>query len=510
MRTKYSFLNMMVGVGGQVVNMVLAFVSRLIFIQYLSASYLGVNGLFSNILGMLNLAELGIGSAMIFSMYRPAAVDDRENLGRLMNLYRLMYRGVAAVVLILGLILLPFLDLFVKKGTGVPHLQLIYLMYLANTVCSYLLSYKNSIFLANQRAYIRTTCEQIFHFIQIIAETLVLILTGNFFLYLAIQLFTQIAVNLIVAWKADREYPYLKDIKGFPDREQRRGIIRNIMAMTLHRLGGVMVKGTDNLLLSAFVGLGSVGIYSNYKLILVNIEGIMNRIYNAFAGSVGNLGATEETDKIYEVYRGLDFLMFLFYGYIAAALMVLFNPFIRLFFGKEYLFSAGIVFLMVADLYFTGMRQINLQFRTALGLFWHDRYKPVAEVVINLTVSLMLVQKYGVAGVFAGTLISGLTVCFWIEPLVLMRYGFQENWRKKLFDYFAEYGMRIVSMSVAGGAGYFICRQIQIINIMQFILAGILFTVAYYTVILLIYGRTQEFQLLWKQGKNFLSMRKNR
>ena len=282
MRTKYSLINIVAGVGGHLLNMVLSFISRMVFIRYLAAAYLGVNGLFSDILGMLNLAELGIGSAMIFSMYKPAAEDNREELGRLMNLYRMLYRIVAAFVLVVGLALLPFLDVLIKGDSGIENLRIIYLVYLGNSVCSYLLSYKNSILLAYQKAYVKTVIEQLLRTMQMILQIVVLALTGNFLLYLALQIGTLMMTNAVVAFKVDRDYPYLRDEKRLPDKEKRKDILKNIMAMGMHRFGSVIVSGTDNLIMSAFVGLTSVGIYSNYRLVLKSLNALICTVYTAF------------------------------------------------------------------------------------------------------------------------------------------------------------------------------------------------------------------------------------
>ena len=509
MRTKYSVINMMVGVGGHIFNMVLAFLSRLIFIRYLSAEYLGVNGLFSDILGMLNLAELGIGTAMIFSMYRPAAEEDHEMLARLMNLYRILYRIVAAFVLVVGLCLLPFLDVLIKGDSGIEHLRIIYLMYLCNSVCSYLLYYKNSILLAYQRAYVRTVVEQIMRFIQIIVQVAVLVLTRNFLLYLGVQIAAQILTNLIVSRKVDREFPYLKGEKRLPPKEQRDDIVKNIWAMSMHRFGTVFVNGTDNLIMSAFIGLSTVGICSNYKLITKNINDLLGKVYTAFTGSIGNLGATEDSAYIYKIYKQLDFFLFLMYGYFSAGMAVLFNSFMRLMFGEQYLFSQEVVWIIVAQFYISGMRQINLQFREAMGLFWYDRYKAVAEAIINLVVSIALVKNYGVAGIFLGTIISTLTTCFWVEPYVLMRYGIKDNWKRKLRDYFLEYGKRVLTVIVGSVIGILFTGG-QSSNFLFFILKGILFTGEYAVLILLLFGRTEEFQTLWKKGMAFIKRQRRK
>lgn len=496
MRKKYSIINMFVGVGGQAMNMLLLFLSRMVFIRYLSAAYLGVDGLFTEVLGMLNLAELGIGSAMIFSMYRPVALDNRDEIARLMNLYKVLYRCVGAFVLIAGLCLMPFLEEMLKDkgGADIDHLKLIYLLYLIQSASSYLLSYKNSILLAYQKAYVRLLWEQVFKLVQIVGQIIALVLTGNFILYLAIQLVSQFMINVAVSVKVDKDYPYLKGCRKFPSKAECRHIVKNIGAMSLHRLATVVVNSTDNMIMTAYIGLTTVGMYSNYKLVISGVNNLFGKVASAFTGSIGNLHATEDSDKVYEVYCVLDFAMFLLFGYVTGGLALLFNAFIRIWCGENYLFSTATVMMMVIQFYLTGMRQMNLQFRSAMGLFWEDRYKAIFEAAINLVVSLILVRRYGVAGVIGGTIVSTLATCFWMEPYVLMRYGIKTDWRRRLVKYFVDYGVRTVSVCAAYGAAYMLCRGFVDNGILGFVGGGLLYTVIFAAIALVLYGRTPEFK----------------
>ena len=504
MRKKYSMINMLAGVGGQTLNMLMLFISRMVFIRYLSTTYLGVDGLFTEVLGMLNLAELGIGSAMIFSMYRPVALEDHEQIARLMNLYKILYRCVAAFVMLAGLCLMPFLEGMLKDrgGAEIEHLQLIYLLYLVQSSSSYLLSYKNSILLAYQKAYIRLLWEQVFKLVQIIGQIIVLILTGNFILYLAIQMIAQFMINVAVSIGVDKDYPYLKKCRQFPSRAECRHIVKNIGAMSMHRLATVIVSSTDNMIMTAYIGLTTVGVYSNYRLVISGINNLLGKVASAFAGSIGNLCATEESDKVYEVYRVLDFGMFLLFGYVAGGLALLFNAFIRIWCGEGYLFPTTVVMMMVIQFYLAGMRQINLQFRSAMGLFWEDRYKAVFEAAINLIASLFLVRRYGVAGVIGGTIISTLTTCFWMEPYVLLRYGIQTDWLRRLVKYFADYGVRTASVCAAYGAAYMLCRGFADHGLFGFVGSGMLYTVIFAAVMLALYGRTPEFKYFVQMAAN--------
>lgn len=487
---------MVVNIGGQLFNQVLLFISRMVFIHYLSAAYLGVNGLFTDVLGILNLAELGIGTAMIYSLYEPAAKDDEHRLAQLMNLYKILYRVVAVIVLLVGLALMPFLGFFIKDSGGIENLRLIYLMYVANSACSYLLSYKNSIFLAYQKAYIRNLWVVVFDALRTIAQIIIIVLTQNFILYLLAQFVLQFIPNIIVSCKADKEYPYLKESKELPDKEEIGHIMRNVGAMSLHKLATVIVRNTDSLLMSSFVGLLSVGIYSNYKLVLSGINNLMDKFSNAFTGSLGNLGAIEDETRVYGIYQELDLLFFVIYAYWTAGLFALFNSFITICFGPDYCFSVATVAVLVMEFYISGQRKVNLMFREAKGLFWYDRYKPLFESVINLTTSLLLVQKFGVAGVLGGTVISSVCTCVWVEPYILMKYGIRENWQERLKDYFVKYIQRL---GIVVGLTAVTCGWVHFFpaeSVFSFLLDGVVYTAFYGGVMYALFHKSMEFQML--------------
>ena len=508
MRTRYTLINMVVNVGGQLMNQVLLFISRMVFIHYLSAAYLGVNGLFTDVLGILNLAELGVGTAMIYSLYEPAAKNDEHRLAQLMNLYRLLYRIVAVVVLLVGLALMPFLGFFIKDSSGIEHLRLIYLMYVANSVCSYLLSYKNSIYLAYQKAYVRNLWAQLCDAVKTLFQIVLIVLTGNFILYLAVQFVMQFIPNIIVSVKVDKEFPYLKECRELPDREERNGILKNIGAMSMHKLAIVIVRNTDSLLMSSFIGLTTVGLYSNYRLVINALNNLMTKVVTAFSGSVGNFAALENSDRLYQVYKEMDFLFFVLSGYLTGGLMMLFNPLIALLFGEEYCFPMATVVIIVTEFYITRMRQTNLLFREVMGLFWNDRYKAVAESIINLVASLVLVRQYGVTGIIWGTIISTLCTCAWVEPYIFLKYGVQDAWQKKLRDYFAEYLKRTLLTAAVSAAAVLWVQRFPVGNFGIFILDGLLYTAVFAGVIVLFYRGSAEYAALKQRGLELLKRNK--
>lgn len=508
MRTKRSIINLAVSLGSQGLNIILQFVGRFIFVRHFTEEYLGVNGLFTELLNIFSLAELGIGVSMMYGLYELIAKKQEEDIARLMNLYRRMYMLVGITVAVVGSALIPFLDYFIGD-TDIPHIRMIYIMYLANSVISYFFSYKQTLIRADQKEYIVSGVTQIVKCIQLVVQIAAIIVTDNFYLYLGIQIGGQILTNIVLSMIADRKYPYIRTRRyGFPEKETRQDLYRHIRAMAVHRFATVFVFNTDNLLISMFTGLATMGIYSNYKMIVNNLKVVANFIYNALTASVGDLTVTEKPEKILSVYHSLNFGLYLLLGWMSVCLLVLFNPFIELFFGEKYLLPFSTVVIIVADFFIFEMRQMTVCFHNAMGLFWYDRHKPIAEVVINLGLSLLLVREYGISGVLLGTIISSLATNFWVEPLVFFKYGIKTEWKKNLAEYFRRYlvftAFTVLSAVVCVWAGSLFEGK-TVIG-----LAGKAFAVCvlYSVLAFLVFGRTTEWKFFIGKAIELISHRR--
>ena len=505
MRTRNSFMNFLANEGSHFLNIILSFICRTVFIYTLSQEYLGVNGLLGNILTVLNLAELGVGSAIIFHIYKPVADEDEVAQRELMNLYKLLYRIIAFAIAVAGLCLVPFLPFLIKDQPDIEGLTFIYLLYLFNTVSSYFFSYKRAIIDAHQKQYVGTIINTIFTTIQFLTQILVLILTKNFIAYLAVQIVSNVLTNIVVAYQADRMYPFLKeDKKSLPDKEKRKSIAKNVRAMFIHKVGSVVVNDTDNLLMSAFVGIKSVGIYSNYQMIQYSIVVALNGVFGAFTASIGNLGAIKDREKLYNVYNTLHFLSFWLYSFCTVAFMVMYNPFIELWAGEKYLFPMPIVLIICICFYVSGMRVVTLTFRDAMGLYWYDRHKPFFEITINLIASLYLVNKIGIVGIFAGTLISTISTSWWIEPYVTFKHGFE----KPIGRFFRDYGIYTLTAIAVGTLTYMICDLFKMGGLIEVILKLITCICVYNGIVFLLYHRTNNFKELWSRVKSLIEGRK--
>ena len=440
MRIDNSIKNLKYNTIATIIYTIISFVTRTFFVKYLGKEYLGVNGLFSNILTILSLADLGISSVLIYSMYKPLAEKDEEKLKKLTNEYRKIYNVIALVVLVVGLSLTPFLNIFIKNENHIPNIQLIYILYLSNTVVSYLCIYKISIINADQKGYLVTLRQQLFNIIANIIMILSLVIWKNFIVYLIIQILFSIISNIYLSKYAEKLYPCIKDIKGHKlEDNDKKEIKKNTLALMCHKVGGVVVGGTDNVIISAVVGLKSVGMYSNYLMITRAINKFATQFFNSIVSSVGNLNVEKDKNYLYDIFKKIHFLNAWIYIFSTVCLINLFNPFIKLWLGIDYVFSFEIVLVIALNFYVDGMRQTVLSFKDAMGIFWSDRFKPIIEAVVNLVVSLILAYKFGIIGVLLGTTISFLFVAVWIESLVLYRDGFNKKWIEYVKIYIKEF-----------------------------------------------------------------------
>ena len=460
MRTHYSILNITIAWIGQISVLLFQILNRFIFVRTLSAEYLGVSGLFSNILSMLALAELGVGSAMTFSLYVPLVQHDVEKIKSLMHLYRNAYRVIGCIVLGLGLLMLPVYPFFISSQPDISHLDLIYVFYVLNSSVSYFYSYKRSLIVSDQKKYIDSIVFYCRQAVMNVLQIAILFLTHNFILYLVCQFVCQFIENIVISSIADRMYPYLKEKNVEPlESDDLKMIRRNVSALVTHKIGGMVVNGTSSILISKFISLAVAGIYSNYLLITNALNSIVGQAFTAITGSVGNLEASENPDKILSVFHKIYFFNFYLIAFCAICLVCLFQPFISLWVGESYLLDNLTVIVFVINFYINGMRKAVLTFRDASASYYYDRYKPIVESIINLVLSIIFINLWGLVGLLLATTVSTLSTCSWVEPFVLYRHVFFEKFRdfiKRFFTYAAIIvadtiiGFKLFTLTTAG------------------------------------------------------------
>lgn len=504
-RTEYSAINTTVAVISRMVAILMGFATRVVFTHTLSESYVGINGLFTDILNVLSLTELGVGTAITYALYRPIAEKDTRRQQILMRMYRTFYRVTAICVAGIGLALIPFMDVLMKNRPEVDHLILIYLLYLANSVLSYLLVYKKTLIEAYQMNYLVLLYQTAFLVIQDVCQIVVLVTTRNFILFLVIYIVCTLMNNFLISRKADRLFPYLKEpcTQKLP-QEERQDIFRNIKAMLMHKLGNVVVNNTDNLIISSFVGVIAVGIYSNYFLLIGSVRQVLDQVFQGITASVGNLGATEKSDRIRDVFELSFFIGQWLYGFAAICLYELLNPFVEISFGSNYVFTRDIVLILCINFFINGTRKAVLTFRDSMGLFWFDRYKALVEAALNLIISIVLVKMYGTLGVFLGTLASTLLTSVWVEPYVLYRHRLQRSPAK----FYLQYAVYVAIMAIVWALTDRICG-LMAGNIWWVLFVRLLICVIVpNTLLLLIYFRKKEFIRLRKRAAKMLEKRR--
>ena len=500
-RTYNSLRNTKYALIGQILGLLVSFFARIIFIRILGKEYLGINGLFTNILTMLSLVELGIGPAIVFSLYKPLAENDTKKIKALMQLYKKSYIIIGIIIAILGILITPFLDYLIKDKPDVSNLNLIFLMFVANTSISYFFAYKRNLIIADQHRYIATIYRYGFFVVLNVFQIIFLYLTKNYFVFLFIQIANTFLENVAVSKHADKMYPYLKEKSQEKlDSETVDQIKKNTAAMVLHKIGTIVVSSTDNIIISAKVGITWVGLYSNYYLIINALNTIITQFFTAITASIGNLGVTESKEKSEYIFECINFIGFWIYGFCTIALYQLFNPFIEIWLGKDLLMSMDVIAILAFNFFITGMRKSVLTFRDAFGLFWYDRYKPIFESVINLVVSLILAKPLGITGVFIGTAVSTLTTCLWVEPYVLYKYGFDTC----SISYFLRYIYYTFIMIIAAIPTNLLCNLLPGSGLTAFILKLFICLIIPNIIFLLVFYKTKEYKYLFSMVKNYI------
>lgn len=437
MRTRNSVINAIAATTAQVVNIFVTFTARRIFLMMLGETLLGINSLFTQILSMMSLVELGIGPAIVYSLYKPLADDNREQIGAIMRLYKKIYTVLGFVILGIGLGLTPFIKNFISGDiSNVSHIYLIFILFVLNSSFSYFNSYKQNLIIADQKKYITILYHYGLYLVMNGLQIAVLLMTKNFILYLVLQIIFTLLENVMLSLKTKKMYPYLKEYKDAKvDQAILSNMKHNVKALIFHKVGGVCVSSTDTLIISKFIGIVTVGMYTNYVYVTNSFSTLITQLFSSITSSVGNFNAQSTKEESFQVFKKVYFLNYFLMGVISVCVFCLISDFIAVVFGANMLLSKFVVMLLVMKLYMSGMRSSLLTFKEAMGIYHEDRFRPLAEGLVNLVVSILLAPHFELVGVLIGTICSHLFVNMWIEPLVLYRKGFE----RKTTSYFVTY-----------------------------------------------------------------------
>ncbi|WBW98960.1 lipopolysaccharide biosynthesis protein [Oceanirhabdus sp. W0125-5] len=505
MRVKNSLINITAGIVNQIIITLLSFISRSVFISSLGIAYLGVNGLFTNILAMLALAESGIGSSIIYSLYKPVAEKNEEKINVLIKLYKNAYRIISLIILFFGLAIIPFLKYFIKDS-NVENINLIFILFLINTISPYFFSHKISFLNVCQKNYIVTAVYSVTSIITTCLKIGILYFTKNYILYLIIEVCINIITGISLSKIINKLYPFLKNkVSSKLDSETKRNIIKNVKAIVVHNIGGYFVFGTDNIIISSFVGITAVGLYSNYNMLINICRTFINQVPNNIYHSIGNLVAKESKDKVYNIFKTVMFMNFWLYSLFGIFLYNIIDPLITLWLGSDFIMSKSVLIILLLIFYERGMRNSISMVKTTAGIFYEDRYASLVRAVINLSISITLVQFLGITGVFIGTLISAIAVPFWITPLLV----YKKIFKKSVVNYFIKYGYyAIVTISTCFITSI-LCSFISVNGFLKLIMIGFTSLLTPNIIFILIFHKTDEFEYLMGIAQNIILKRFN-
>ncbi len=496
-RVKSATRNIAFGYVGQIATAIMSFVLRTVLLMHFTKELVGVNSLYTSILSLLNMAELGIGTALNFSLYGPVARGETEKIKSYMRFYRKAYFCIAMVVAGIGIALTPFLNLFTKNPGSISERDLIlyYLIFLFNTVSSYFVAYKYSLVNAEQKNYIQTNINTITKVITVLLQIIVVVAFDNFYIYLFTDAFVQLVQKIVVSRYLDKMYPYLrdKDAKKL-SKEENDEVWKKTKALVFHKVGDVARLQTDALIISSFIEVGMVGVVDGYNLVINSVSNFVNIIFNSVISSFGNLIATESREKQYSIFKVYRFFASWIYGYSCVGFMVLLTPLVKLLWGENWILTGAAVYCILIDYYFKGDRIVLSNFKTAAGVFEPDKYLAIIQGAVNLVVSIALVQtSLGITGVYIGTIVSGLIANI-TKPVIIYKSCFD----MKAGGYFVDTLKYFLSMVAVLITCEFISGfVIKELNFFTFIIMAVIITVIFNGVYFVLYGRSEEFKYVY-------------
>ena len=500
-----SMKNTVFGMVGLFCSLIISFITRSIFISILGVEYNGINGLFSNILQVLNLADLGFATSVAYALYRPLKEHDEKTAAELMNYFAKVYRIIAIIVSVAGGCCIPFLQYLISEDISelsfsLIELRIYFAIYLANTVCSYLLAYKRTIITADQNNYLISNVDNGCNIILNILQIVLLYLTRNFYAYLITMVAKTVVNNLILHLIAGRRYPYLSKYKTDKlSKEKKSQLFKNVQAVFLHRIGGVAILCTSSVVISAFVSLIDAGIYSNYLMIVNSINNFINIVFNSVTASIGNLCLGNDTKHQYIVFKRISYLSNFFAVFTMVCYVCLFNDFIAIWLDESLQFGLMTVIAISLNAMVSYLRKTVNAFKDAMGMFRQDWFKPLLEAALGIGLAIGLSYIWGTFGVILGYTLATIFIAIPVENIVLFKFGLKCNAAGHVLRLLGTAGLAFALTALT----YFICTFIPD-GIGWFILEFFFVVIFAAAVYLLLTCRTAEFKYYVGLAKQIL------
>lgn len=494
-RTSNSIRTSIIGGVTNIIKIILGIGYRTAFVYLLSEVYLGINGLFTNVLQILSLAELGVTTAITYRFYEPISRDDVHYVGMLMNFFGRIYRVIATTIFGLGILLLPFLKYLINSADQIPadiNIYVIYLLFLLNTVVSYVFAYKLTLLTADQKNYIFSIIDLILNIAKYGIQILILYITHSYTLTLLSGITTTLFINFIASIWTEKQYPEVFEVKEMLSKDEQNKIFADTRACMYHKVGTTVLTGTDNVVLTKVVSLAVTGIYSNYSMVINYLQQFISQILGNFTASVGNAIQTMPAKDYYKLFKKINFVGLWVASAVSVGLYATIDDFIKVWLGEKYVLDQFTTIILCVQMFLTLSRITNGAFINAAGLFVKDKVRPLIEATLNLVISIILAYYMGIVGVFLGTSISMvLTVC-WRDPYLLYKYSF----KRSVLEYWYTYFTFMMITIVAGAINWGIKRAAVANNWGGIVLEGIVLEIIVNLLLFITFFRTDEFKYL--------------
>lgn len=504
MRSEDSIKNSLVNTFGQLLTILFQFILRMVFIRKLGDTYLSINSLFTNILSMLSIAELGLEFAICYSMYKPLAEKDLNKTNMLLHWFKKVYKIIGTIIFVAGLALMPFLHLLMDETAMIDEIYLIFLLYILKTCVSYwLYSYRLTIIQADQKRYKLQKYSYLISICNSLVQLLILLLFQSFIAYLSCALIFTIIDSLFIGIYVGKKYPFIKNKpEGTLSKEEKKSLFRNVYGASLYKICNIIYKSSDTIIIAAAstISFAVVGYYSNYMLIFNSLTGIISKLLNSTSASIGNFNVTESPEHKKSLFDSLSFVNFWIYGVVAICCLCLIDPFISIFFNARCVLDFKVVLLMLTNFLLMGLFETILTFKDSCGLFYKGRFRPLISVILNIVFSVILMQFMGLTGILLGTLLSFLLSTFIYDPQLIYKNVFKRN----VLSYYAKLLLQVGFIGIVGALCYLLISQFAITNVFTWILGGILIFIISNLCFWICFRWTKEFKYLKTKIISFL------
>lgn len=507
-RARNTLLNTTAGMSAKIINILTGFIMRSVFIKTLGVEYAGVSSLFTDVLTVLSLAELGVSSAITYAMYKPVAQADTARINSLIRFYRNAYRIVAGTVLTVGLALIPLLGVMVpaekisdtiRGDEIIDKLVLIYVLYVVNSAVSYLMIYRSSILTAHQENRYISIVQMVISISRVSVECVILFVFKNYIAYLIFAILITWTQNLLISLLAGKKHPEIDERKGKPlTREEKKKIFSDIGALMMYKISTAITNGCDSVIISSILGSTLVGFVGNYTMITQKVNTVVNQFFSSAVPSIGNLAAESDGDHQHKTFTILQFISFWLGCFCTTCFVTLMNPFVRLWLGGEYVMPIGLAMTLSAYFYLTSMIHPINSFRTSNGLFVQGKFRPVIMVIINIALSIALALAWGkedavkgVIGVKLATIIAQLVTIQWFDPWLVYKNVF----KKPLRSYFISFGTYTAFTAAVCAGCYGLCSLINTgSSLITFILRAMVCVIIPNAAIILVFRKTPQYE----------------